>query len=327
MLPAEAACQPDPAPARIPLVYILSTGRSGSTLLDVLLGAQPRCCTLGEFQLLDVDGHRQQRCGCHRPFAGCDFWRPVLRGLGRGRNYRLDHFRSGRHPSGKVLRWRYLPALLTGRLTGRLRAEASAYGAGNRLALEAAWQSAWQMEGETAWLVDASKDPYRLHWLQASGHFDLRVVHLVRRPHGFVSNMMRGAGRSGRGALLRYTARWIVDNLIAVALLRRSFEGAAVRRVFYEDLATDPEGTIRSLCDWLGLPFDAERTRTTRYQVNHGVAGNHPRWRDLRVALRETWRDSMPPADQRLVSALTAPLANLARCLPLALQLALSGMI
>jgi hypothetical protein len=81
--------------------------------------------------------------------------------------------------------------------------------------------------------------------------------------------------------------------------------------VHYEDLAANPEAVIGELCRWLEVPFDGERTRGTRYDVNHGVAGNRPRWDALVVHLEETWRTTMPIFHQRLISLLTAPLVPL----------------
>ena len=293
---------------KLPLVYILSTGRSGSTLLDVLLGAQPECWTLGEFQLLDIGAGRQLQCGCHSLISRCSFWGPLLDRIRQSIRFPLGYFRSGRHPNGKVIRWPLLPSLLTGRPLPIHRPAAEAYAISNLTALDEARCAAEQHQDKVTWLIDASKDPYRLFWLQASGHFDIRVVHLVRRPEGFVCNMMRSAGISGVGPVARYALRWTVDNLISLVLLWRMFWPDAVRTIHYEKLATDPEGTVGELCTWLNVPFDPQRTRTTRFAVNHGIAGNRPRWEDLAVVFEERWRTAMSPLHQRLVTLLTAPL-------------------
>lgn len=296
---------------KLRLVYILSTGRSGSTLLDVLLGAQPECWTLGEFQLLDISVGRQSPCGCLEPLGQCDFWGPILERVRRTMRFPIGYFRSGRHPGGKVVRWAHLPSILTGGPLRSQRAVAEAYAASNLAALEEAKEAAEDQDGDITWLIDASKDPYRLLWLQASGHFDIRVIHLIRRPEGFVANMMRSAGATDTGAAVKYAGRWLVDNLIGIALLWRMFWPDAVKRVRYEDLASDPERALGEICHWLDIPCDPDRASATRYTVNHGVAGNHPRWEDLPVTFEENWRTTMPPLQQRLISLVTAPLAHL----------------
>ncbi len=297
--------------AKLPLVYLLSTGRSGSTLLDVLLGAQPECWTVGEFQLLDIGVGRHAPCGCHAPLGQCEFWGPILERVRRSIRFPLGHFRSGKHPNGKVVRWSLLPSILTGGPLPTQQAVAEAYAVSNLTALEEAKEAAEDHQDEVAWLIDASKDPYRLLWLQASGHFDIRVIHLVRRPEGFVANMMRSAGRDGTSQVVKYAGRWLIDNLIGVALLWRMFWPDAVKRVCYEDLASDPERTLGEICAWLDVSFDPDRTAETRYAINHGVAGNRPRWEALPVTFEENWRTTMPPQHQRLISLITAPLARL----------------
>jgi len=297
--------------AKLPLVYILSTGRSGSTLLDVLLGAQPECWTLGEFQLLDIGVGRQMQCGCHQQLSQCEFWGPVVDRVRRTLRFPLGYFRSGRHPSGKVVRWGFLPSIAMGRPLSVQRPAAEAYGVSNLAAIDEARYAAEQHQDKVSWLIDASKDPYRLLWLQASGHFDIRVIHLIRRPEGFVSNMMRSANASGSLAVVKYALRWMIDNMIGLAILWRMFWPEMVKTVHYEDLAADPESVIGDICHWLEVPFEPDRTHSTRYEVNHGVAGNRARWEALTVNFEETWRITMPSFHQRLISCLIAPLWSL----------------
>jgi hypothetical protein len=294
--------------AKLPLVYILSTGRSGSTLLDVLLGAQPECWTLGEFQMLDIGVGRQMECGCHRQLGQCDFWGPVVNRVRRTLRFPLGYFRSGRYPRGKVVRWGFLPSIVIGQPLPAHRLAAEAYAISNLAALDEAKYAAEQHQDKVTWLVDASKDPYRLLWLQASGHFDIRAIHLIRRPEGFVSNMMRSAEASGALSVIKYAGRWVIDNLIGLAILWRMFWPEAVKTIHYEDLATDPEGVIGDICNWLDVPFEADRTEGTRSQVNHGIAGNRPRWETLAVRFEETWRITLPSFHQKLIAFLTTPL-------------------
>jgi len=297
--------------AKLPLIYILSTGRSGSTLLDVLLGAQPECWTLGEFHLLDIGVGQQMPCGCHKQLSQCDFWAPIVVRLRRTLRFPLGYFRSGRFPSGKVVRWSLLPSILTGRPLASHRSAVEAYGISNHAVLDEAKHAAGEHQERVTWMVDASKDPYRLLWLQASGHFDIRVIHLIRRPEGFVANMMRSADASGTAAVVKYAGRWLVDNALGRTLIWRMFQPETVKTIHYEDLATDPNSVISDLCAWLAVPFEAERTERTRFEVNHGIAGNRPRWDDVTVNFKEVWRLTMSRSHQRVVRLLTLPLACL----------------
>jgi hypothetical protein len=61
------------------LVYIASDARSGSTLLDQLLGGHPAAVSVGELCRLSDFVRRGDRCTCGEPVHECPFWAPVLR--------------------------------------------------------------------------------------------------------------------------------------------------------------------------------------------------------------------------------------------------------
>jgi hypothetical protein len=62
------------------VAYIAGAGRSGSTLLAMLLGALPGCVSIGELRHMWRRGIQlNQRCGCGEPFWDCPFWSDVGR--------------------------------------------------------------------------------------------------------------------------------------------------------------------------------------------------------------------------------------------------------
>ena len=63
-------------PARV--LYLGGIGRSGSTLLERMLGQIPGTCSLGEVVHLWARGIRDnERCGCGDTFHACPFWTSV----------------------------------------------------------------------------------------------------------------------------------------------------------------------------------------------------------------------------------------------------------
>src|SRR5450755_566845 len=60
------------------VVYLGGLGRSGTTLLERLLGELPGVCSVGEVVHLWQRGIAEaERCGCGEPLPGCPFWRKV----------------------------------------------------------------------------------------------------------------------------------------------------------------------------------------------------------------------------------------------------------
>lgn len=287
------------------LVYVLSTGRSGSTLLDLVLGTHPALTTVGELQLLPFDLlDPTARCGCGEPFAACPFWAPlrtepaVTRALGPLRAVRESR------DAGRLLRPRLLGALLTGRAPARLRAESRAYGDMNRGLLQAVARRAG---GSTP--VDASKDPYRLWLLARSGRVDLHVLHLVRDPRAVACSFL-GPGPASPDRVARVALRWTVQQILANRLARKVVAPGRTTVIRYEDLASAPDPTMAAIGVRLGVDPDGFDPAHVREHVNHAIAGNPMRGRSTAIALDERWRTELDPATARLVWRLTAPVAR-----------------
>src|ERR1044072_4610633 len=63
------------------LAYILSASHSGSTLLAMLLGAQPGACTVGELRAPSLGDPDVYRCSCGERIKKCPFWIAVSLGM------------------------------------------------------------------------------------------------------------------------------------------------------------------------------------------------------------------------------------------------------
>ncbi|MEZ5978529.1 MAG: sulfotransferase [Planctomycetota bacterium] len=295
---------------RLPLLYVLSNGRSGSTLVELLVGNHPRAWTVGEVQVLPHDvADAAASCGCGVPVAACSFWNTVLDGFDVVHERALlTQFRATRN-HGKVLRAEHLRDLLRGRVAPSRRSRAAAYAEHSRDLLERVRTEASRRRGGPVDLVvDASKDPYRLLWLADSGLFDLRVVHLVKDPRAFVHSMVRTKERPHASEVLRLSGRWAVENLAMDRLVRGALPAENVRRVRYEDLAGDPRGTLVELGAWLGLDFPADwHEGAFRGPESHAISGNATRFRAGGVRLDERWREQSPAWVRRATWLATAP--------------------
>ncbi|PSO44668.1 hypothetical protein BRC21_01020 [Candidatus Saccharibacteria bacterium SW_7_54_9] len=243
--------------SQVPLVYIASNGHSGSTLLDLLLGAHPTVWTLGEAQNLPWElRNRRAPCGCGQPVEEDDFWQAVLDDIPLDiERYHIGYFRNIAQV-GKVLRWKILPDVFRNEISDEWRPAVQEYGANNAKYFEAVRVEAAERTGQDIeWLVDNSKDPYRLFWLQHSGYFKTRALHLVKDPRAFVYSMAKD-NPTDLTSVLRYTGRWIVENVILATVVRKSIFDENARRVTYDELAQYPKLTMQSIGDWLELDYD-----------------------------------------------------------------------
>ena len=62
------------------VIFVAGAGRSGSTLLDRMLGSVPRVASVGELRHIWKLGLAEDEfCGCGEPFSACPFWARVVR--------------------------------------------------------------------------------------------------------------------------------------------------------------------------------------------------------------------------------------------------------
>ena len=61
------------------LIYVMGTARSGTTILEILLGNNPGIANLGEVSHIFAHGFiRNDDCACGHPARECPVWGEVL---------------------------------------------------------------------------------------------------------------------------------------------------------------------------------------------------------------------------------------------------------
>lgn len=304
---------------RVRVLFLGGLGRSGTTLLERILGRLPGAVPLGEVvHLWQRDLRDDERCGCGVAFSGCEFWQQVGE-IAFGGWHTVDVDRV-LHLKATVERTRHIPRLRASRLSPQHLAAVREYADHYRMI----YRAAADVAGARV-VIDSSKHPSLAHCLRWSPDIDLRVVHLVRDSRGVAYSWTKTVSRpeADGDVMTRYhPARsamlWNVHNASLGALGRC---GVPVRRLRYEDFTTDPVGSTKELAEFAGLdPGDLDFLRPDHAELtgNHSAAGNPMRFRTGRIPLRadDAWRTGLAPGQRRLVGALTAPLLRAYGYLP-----------
>lgn len=302
------------------VLFLGGMGRSGTTLLERLLGDLPGVETLGELVHLWERGLRDdERCGCGEPFSSCPFWRQVGdRAFGGWQRLDVGDVIALKQ---RVDRTRNVPRLGLPVLAPSVRRDLRRY-----LDLyERVYAAAAEVHG-SAVVVDSSKHASLAYCLRWSRVIDLRVVQVVRDSPAVAYSWTRtvqrpeATGAAGdslgefmpRYGLLKVVLRWTVDNSMfdLLRLLR-----VPVELLRYEDLVDRPAATLERLAVHAGLaPGTSGTLHGDRLQVQpgHTVAGNPMRFVTGELVLRpdDRWRRRYPALKQRLVRTLTAPLRS-----------------
>ena len=299
------------------LIYIAGTGRCGSTLLEMLLGAHSRIRTMGELHSwpYDVMDGRARQCGCGSLMADCPFWSEMCRRVDPldQPHPRLHVFREAR-THGAALRPRIVSEGMRRQLEPAAARDIDQYGRNNDAVFRAFVELSRERDGYApAWIVDASKDPYRMLWLLRSGHVNLRVLHAVRDPRGFISSSIRLAGDEGRlprmvfHHAMRKSVLWGYLNRQIAQMCARFLPAASYTIVRYEDLAMRPHAVLEPIVRSLGLAFEPGVVAGFR-NGSHAVAGNPMRHDRRGIEIDETWKQSLPAICRVIAQAMTLPI-------------------
>ncbi len=241
------------------IIYIVSIGHSGSTLLELLIGRHKEVTGVGEIkglypkQALSANKPlRAKRCNCNdiNPLD-CPFWQQVdshqLNKYGFGLedldlNSASDHiFTSHNHAVFETV------------------ADIS----------------------QCSFIVDGSKSHQRLSRLLTLNDLQIKVIHLLRAPVANVySNMCKG------NSLLQASRNWVWNYLYTQYLLRNTDHYS----LNYEDLAENPGVVMASLMDWLGLTYNKQQLQWNK-SILHRIGGNRRvrKSTDARIIPDQRW--------------------------------------
>lgn len=270
------------------LIFICSAGHSGSTLLDLLLGAHSRIESLGEITQLPKNLALNTECCCGTPIRQCSVWQTVVGKLNQrlGIDIDLDPYSlnlgfiqasvvidRNQQTKWKVMQrkaafaaryFELLYNLPVGILTNRLLLD----GVKNKRAL-------YDVVAETTnvdWIVDSSK-----HYLEAINLYkndpeNTRVILLVRDGRAvYYSGIKHGFSRKVS------LDAWKNTYKRALPLIEKYVPKEHVMKVRYEDLASDTKLVLQSICNEVGLGFEPEMLNFHK-NTSHITNGNNMRF-------------------------------------------------
>ncbi|MDZ7290463.1 MAG: sulfotransferase [candidate division KSB1 bacterium] len=289
-LPAPPVSRPVVSPQeKIDLIYIVGCGRSGSTLLDLVLGSHPAIISIGEVWYHGRWQANNFTCTCGAPFDTCEFWRAVMTHL------RQQQIQVAVSPVSDPLQ--------------KLFASLQIYTGLRLLSQESIQQYSWasyqlfkavrDVSGKPI-VLDSSKNPLRLFYLCLSGYFNVKIIHLVRDGRAFLNSTSKRMKMSAQGDdkwmlplnAWRASYRWILMNTLS-SRLRKLLPATWSCQIKYEEFAAAPVATIQRLCDFLQIDYCPGMLKGAQVP-HHNISGS--RWRfqkDLVIRLDETWRTEL----------------------------------
>jgi hypothetical protein len=294
------------------LIYVASIAFSGTTLFESILGAHSQIDTCGEIHVwpheLEQGGVKPTGSGQH--VQESEFWREMRR--------RVDpltqpspaiHFFREFHHAGQTLRLEHLRDFAASPLSADTRAAVHQYGRNNYDVFHAFRETVAGRTGRRpTWVVDASKDPYRLLWLARSGLFNLKVFHLVKDPRSFAYSATRRSVEDDERLLFikrnyfsaRRSLAWVVQNALFTQVAEHHLGDGNYMLINYEELASSPKEVFEQACSMLGCDFEEKAVDNFRSGSPYAMAGNPMRQESRDIALDERWREQFPSLSRNI---------------------------
>lgn len=312
------------------VLFVGSSGRSGSTLFDVLLQQVPGFVSVGELRHVFTRSiFRNQACGCGAKFWDCPFWNEViLRAFGPRNSFDPEAMWEDARPRIARKGIRFGAAALW--FGSRARGEGSERWIVRQAAIrERLYHAVAEVSGARV-IVDTSKMPEDAIVVSRVRGIQFRLLHLVRDPRGVAYSWSKprtdpseSTRRMRRKGLLSSIEDWTTVNLI-YEILCAEWPHLRVR---YEDLIDDPSKWLHRALEYAvpkssgpGQPdrppslareeLGFLRGRTAQIGETHTVSGNPLRFHQgpLELAVDDKWRSALSSGSRATITLATAPL-------------------
>ncbi len=280
---------------QINIVFILGTGRSGSTLLNMMLGSCQDLFSLGDFIKFPEWVEQNRVCTCGKAISQCSFWTEVLIKSGAKRGNKLDNLKKQ-------------PASVFQTLLSTVKILLSGKSLSFSIDKETLYQIFYATHeiSEAQWLIDSSKQAWWLMELYHIPNIRLKVLHLVRDGRGYIHSKQKlrimetplGIQKSASTPVCKATIYCMLMNFLSMLIGRKFFKND-YRLVRYEDLTSNPEREIQAIFEFLGVPFEKINFSSPISGEYHNIAGNNSKFSGFKVIKQDdTWKYNLSPGQK-----------------------------
>lgn len=291
--------------SELTVLFIMGSGRSGSTILDVALGTHQSFVSVGELcNVAKLGWLENEYCACGQRANNCEFWVGVRK------------------------RWEYLSGGATAEdlvrvqsVIERQRSLITRYLRPNQWAAELAtyhhllgnlYRAVADMAGKST-IVDSSKNPLRAYAMSSLRHINIKGIHLIRDVRGvansmhrrFIKNLEAGVQKNINPTPVLWTAMyWIIGNLEAEWVCRILGQNNSTR-ILYEEFMSSPDKSIGSISavsnNNLKNISDAIRSGQC-IEPGHTIAGNRVRMSgSIKLKIDESWKTALSGRQKALL--------------------------
>jgi hypothetical protein len=290
----------------INLIYIVSLGHSGSTILDLILGALPEIESVGELSQLEdiISGKRGSPiCTCGKMFSECEYWKEILsnycekikKKTGNERGC-LDFGRSIENIGflNKIKIYHEFE-LNSKKATKDFKQLMLKY---YYLYIEIKKYS------NKKYLVDSSKNPFLCYLLYKSPLFKVKIIYLFRDLRGNIESLKRKSHFQGKGKVMYYenflkTYFFVLKGYMHNKFMLKRINSAYTIKIRYKEMCLEPKKTLNRICSFLGTQYapeilDEKSQMFFGKKINHNIGGNRVRRGNIeKILYMKKWPDKL----------------------------------
>jgi hypothetical protein len=299
------------ATSQVKVLAIIGRGRSGSTILDNILGEIDDFFSAGELHNLWKRGLvRGHSCGCGRPLGECPVWMDII-------DQARQRFGGPLPPPEQVVEWQdtLVRPSRTRKLVNVSRASLISPLKDYVRLLDCLYSAIAEVTGAHV-IVDSSKRPAHAALLHLPAGISPYFVQLVRDPRAVSYSRTRVKGdvderEMRRDGAVRSALRWRERNLEA-EIVRERHSAASSLLLRYEDFVAAPGGSIADILSLVGesAEIPVSRDKEVILGENHTAAGNPSRFKrgSIRLRMDDQWVTDQKPGDRLFATGLSYPL-------------------
>ncbi len=289
----------------IKIIYIAGCGRSGSTVLDIVLGNHSEIVSVGELSnVCRVWDSNTEYCSCGSIARSCKFWGSVKE------KWLISMISICNVDEWKILqnkfeRTRYIYNMYGGKW--RTTKGFNLYALG----LKAIYEAISDVSGKR-FIVDSSKNALRAMALDHIDGVDLKLIHLVRDGRGvacsyrkhYKKDIVNGVQHDISGTpVWRSAFSWVISNYLAGQAVKQlgNKNSLCIR---YEDFVCLTNDVLMQIGGIIGLSFenviDAVKRGDELY-VRHKISGNRVRMqKNISLKLNNEWIEILTDKDKKI---------------------------
>ena len=298
----------------VKILAIAGAGRSGSTLLDKILGQEENIVSVGELDHVWDAGFKQNLlCSCYTPFKSCRFWNNVFdEAFGGMHNVNADEIIELKESVDRAIFAPFIaiPWLRTPRYSRELNIYVDI--------LSKLYKAVYKVSNCRV-ILDSSKSPSYLHALRLATDTELNIIHLVRDSRAVAYSWQRKKLIAQSQEKEDYmptqntaqsSLQWSVRNVLTYSLKSFSYSYKLVR---YEDFVKEPQSVLTNIMTNLNIDncqFSSLTDQSPNRTDVHAILGNPIRFEKgpIRIRADMEWKEKLETKEKFVSTALTLPL-------------------